>query len=310
MTRARLRRWGLRAPREWFADRDADVQLADGQMLRLGSIGASDLSFRLFWCGIQYYEPISTLVLQQLLAPGDTFLDVGANIGFYTLVLAATHQNLRIVAFEPNPEAYALLRQNVTANQFQEILCEPLALSDADGTGTLYLSETGPHSASLRSDFDEKPIGTTEVSIIRLDAYVQRIQLPSDGRLVIKIDVAGAEDAVLRGAWQTLAARKPDIIVEVAESRQSPVLAYLLKELGYRVYSITNTGLNEVSTWAPVVRGQLVFLNHLLSARPAEEVTEIFLRIENRVKWLDLSTTSKLAGASVRERAMPQDASP
>lgn len=293
---------GLRTKKEWFAGEVARVQLPGGQHLKLASVGENYLSFQLFWLGTQYYEPITTLLLRELLQPGDTFVDVGANIGFYSLVLTLTQPGIRVIAFEPNPKIHALLKKNVAANGFHEITCEPRALSDADGTAPLYLSHSD-HSASLRSDFEASSPGSIVVPTLTLDAYLGSLKQSQAGRLVIKIDAEGNEDAVLHGAWTTLCSLKPDLIVETAQSLPDTPLPSL-KELGYHLYSITDRGLIETSTWAPVVRGPYVFLNSLLTARPSADVADVFERIRGQVKWIDLDKTSKLADPAVLQRAV------
>lgn len=302
MVKVWLGNWGLRTKMEWFANRTADVQLPDGRSLRLASIGENYLSFQLFWRGTQFYEPITTLVLQELLQPGDTFLDVGANIGFFSLVLSLTRPHLRVVAFEPNPRIHVLLKKNVSANQFHQIACEAAALSDSNGTATLYLSHSD-HSASLRFGFEENSAPSIIVPTLTLDTFMKSLKWNPEARLVIKIDVEGNEDAVLRGAQATLSSLKPDIVVETAEDRRGAPVPFL-RELGYRLYSITDSGLIETTRWAPVVRGPFVFLNHLLTTRSPELVAGLFDHIRNRVKGIDLSNTSKLADSAVLQRAV------
>lgn len=299
-TKVGLARWGLRCKKEWFGNRVANVQLSDGRNLKLVSVGQNYLSFQLFWLGTQYYEPITTMVLQELLQPGDTFFDVGANIGFYSLMLAHTQPQIRVVAFEPNPKVHRLLKENIAVNGLRQVTCAPLALSDADGTATLFLSESD-HSASLRPDFNEQSSAVLEVPALTLDTYITRMQPPLSGRLLVKLDVEGNETAVLSGMREALAAFQPDIVVEVAQLGQCPPF---LTECGYRSYSITDQGLLETSSWSPHVRGSFIFLNQLLTTRPPEVVADLFDRIKDRVKQLDLTKSSKLADAAVLRRAL------
>lgn len=290
-TKRRLQGWGLRTSKEWFGSRIVRAQMPDGQDLRLASVPDNYLSFELFWKGTGYYEPVSTLVFQELVQPGDTFLDIGANVGFYTLVLSKTQPDLRVIAFEPNPRLQALLKKNVAANRFEQVQCEPLALSDTDGTALLYLNRSDM-SASLRADFDANLTDAVEVKTVKLDSYLNRRDLR--GHLVIKVDVEGHEDAFFEGARQTLAFRKPDIIAEVAVNYGRHT-ASLLKDNGYRLYQITDRGLLEAETLAPVVREPFVFLNYLLSTKPKSQIAEVFRRIEDRVRQIDLIHTSKHA---------------
>lgn len=295
-----LARLGMRTKKEWFRDRIARVQTRDGKNIKLASIGENYLSFQVFWKGAVFYEPITSLVLGELVWPGDTFVDVGANIGFFSLLLSAQKPSLRVVAFEPNPKNYELLAKNAACNGFRHFMCEPLALSDAVGKAPLYLADSDM-SASLRSDFafHEKP--PIEVKTTTLDSYLQ--SQPFSGRLVLKVDVEGAEDAFFRGACNTIVAHKPDIITEVA-MKSSPDYAAFLHDLGYRFYPITDDGLHPVAELQPVVRGNLLFLNYLLSPRPPEVVSELFERIRPAVRKIDLTQTSKCVDADHLHRAL------
>lgn len=283
------KRWGLRTSKEWFGRRVVRAQLPDGRSLRLASVSQNYLSFELFWKGTNYYEPITTLLLRELLRPGDTFLDVGANVGFYSLVLSVTQPKTQVVAFEPNPRIFQLLKSNVAANHFDHVTCEPLALSDSDGTATLYLNQSDM-SASLRDDFDSHRTETVAVRTTSLDHYINRQEIR--GRLIVKVDVEGHEEAFFEGARQTLAFKKPDIITEVAVPYGLGAMK-LLRDNGYGFYPITDRGCEESETLMPVVREPLVFLNYLLSAKPRAEVAAVFGRIQDRVRRIDLTQTSK-----------------
>ncbi|MBI4657995.1 MAG: FkbM family methyltransferase [Verrucomicrobia bacterium] len=286
-----LQPWGLRTSKEWFGQRIVRAQMPGGDHLRLASVSQNYLSFELFWKGTGYYEPITTLVLQELIRPDDTFLDVGANVGFYSLVMSRTHPGLRVIAFEPNPRLFQLLSSNAAANQFSEMGCEPLALSDRNGTALLYLNQSDM-SASLRDDFDTNLSDTIEVQTVTLDSFINQQRLR--GRLVVKVDVEGNEEAFLEGARQTLAFRKPDLIMEVALNYGESTTA-LLKDNGYNFYQVTDRGLLESDTLTPVVREPFVFLNYLVSTKPKAEIDVLFGRIAARVRKIDLLQTSKHA---------------
>jgi len=287
--KASLRKFGLRTRKEWIGAGVVRAQMPDGKSLKLASASQNYLSFELFWRGTEYYEPITTLVLQELVRPGDTFLDAGANIGFYSLVLSISQPGLQVIAFEPNPKAHELLKANAAANQLWQIVCAPLALSDTTGTARLHLSASDM-SASLRRDFDFHPTDTVEVRTTTLDNYLLHAQ--TQGRLAIKVDVEGHEAAFFRGARRTLASRQPDIVAEVAVDYGEETVS-LLREAGYRFYPITDRGLFESRTLTPLVREPFVFLNYLLTCRPAGEVAALFDEIRERVERIDLKQTSK-----------------
>jgi FkbM family methyltransferase len=293
-----VRRWGLRTSKEWFGDRVVRVQVPGGRSFKLASVSRNYLSFELFWRGTEYYEPITTLVLQELVCPGATFIDVGANIGFHSLVLSVSQPQFKIIAFEPNPKNHELLKANAAANGFSHIACEPLALSDTDGGAVLHLSASDM-SASLCADFDPHPTDSVPVKTITLDSYLGAANF--QGRLVIKVDVEGHEPAFFRGARRTLHSLQPDIVAEVAVDYDDDTKA-LLRDAGYRFYPITDRGMIESDSIAPVVRESFVFLNCLFTCRPVEEVEALFARIREQVRRIDLRQTSKRLDPASLER--------
>lgn len=290
--RPRLRRLGVRTSEDLFGERAVSIPTPQGRSLQLTHLDDSYLSFQLFWHGLEYYEPLTRALLEALVRPGDTFLDVGAHIGFYSLTLGLAVGSTRIIAFEPNPKNLRILQANVAANGLTNIVCEPLAISDCDGAATLYLTESDM-SASLMKGFqaeDTQQIGSLEVQTTSLDSYLAKRRI--EGALILKVDIEGHEPAFFRGAARTLAARRPDIILEVLYE-PDPALVAQLKSLGYRFYPITDEGLVELEAPKLIKRYPFLFLNHLLSVRPKPEVAELFRRVGQATRGIDLLQTSK-----------------
>jgi FkbM family methyltransferase len=287
-----LRSLGFRCSHGLFGKGQVSVATGHTKPLRLTHLDDSYLGFQLFWRGLDYYEPITRLLLSQLLRPGTTFLDIGAHHGFFSLTSALLLDAIRVVAFEPNPENFHILQANVHANELANVVCEPLAISDQDGTARLYLTASDM-SASLMQGFqsqDTQQIATVEVQAITLDHYAQSRHL--DAPLVIKVDIEGHEAAFMRGAMDTIRKCKPDIILEVVEE-QDPNWIQALKALGYRFYPITDQALTETDAPRLVKRFPFLFLNHLLSTRPVDELLNIFRAIEPQIKQINLLDTSK-----------------
>jgi FkbM family methyltransferase len=272
------------------------VQIPGEQSVKFTHVSDNHLTFRLFWLGIDHYEPITTRVLTELIEPGDTFIDAGANIGFFSLVMARLKPGLNVIAFEPNPKLFAILLWNVEVNGFREIACTNLALSDFDGTAKLYLSESDL-TASLRSDFEVSTVPPIEVPACTVDSVLRGRNIR--GRLIIKVDVEGHEDAFFRGARESIEALKPDIISEVAiVYKENPFL--YLRELGYRFYMITDAGIEPTDAPpVPIIRGRYFFPNYLFSTRPPEEVTRISCQIKPTLTHLDLMQTSNCFGPDI-----------
>lgn len=292
VTKPVLRRYGMRATK-WLPVRPVNVQFAEGTVLRLTNININYLTFHLFWVGGDHYEPITRRVIDQLISSEHTFLDIGANIGFFSLVVAKSHPNIKkIIAFEPHPKLVSIINANIQANTFKTITCEPLALSDQEGEALLYLSKSDM-SASLNSDFDHDKSPPVLVKCTTLDKYIQSKSL--SGPFLLKVDVEGHENAFFRGAVDTIAKFKPDLICEVAiRYKSNPFL--FLKDYGYHFYQITNRGLHLSDRVVPIIEGHFFFPNYLMSTRPPGEIAGLFERIRPSVEAIDLTKTSKYFG--------------
>lgn len=290
--RPAMKHLGLRTTEKLFGPREVTIPMPSGQPLKLTHLSDNYLSFQVFWRGIGYYEPITGLVLQELAKPDHTFIDIGANVGLFSLMVSHARPGIKVIAFEPNPKLVGILQANVVANGFEQIRCEPVALSDRDGTARLFLHESDM-SASLLSDFQRESNSredSTEVQTVSLDSYLSRHSVRPP--LVVKVDVEGHEEAFLEGAKQTIATHKPDLILEVLKDFSTASIS-MLKTAGYRFYPITDQGLVESPELRSVPPKPFYFFNHLVSAKAKSEVAAIFRRIEEKVRKINLYETSK-----------------
>ncbi|HLH52954.1 MAG TPA: FkbM family methyltransferase [Verrucomicrobiae bacterium] len=283
---------GIRCAQDFFGERTVEVPRATGPALKLTNLDDCYLAFQLYWRGIDFYEPITRALLHELLSPGSTFLDLGAHVGLFSLEAALLQRDIRIFAFEPNPKNFDRLTANAKANEVRNMICEPIAVSDRDGTAMLYLAESDM-SASLMKGFqseDTVQVGQIQVRTTTLDKYVQQKSLKAP--MVIKVDIEGHEPAFFRGATRTLAEHKPDILLEVLYEQDRDTVASL-KSLGYGFYPITDEGLVETDAPKLVKRFPFLFFNHLLSTRPKTELGAIFERVRTKTGHIDLRKTSK-----------------
>jgi FkbM family methyltransferase len=142
--------------------------------------------------GMEMYE---TKLFKNLVTKGMTVVDVGANIGYYTLLAAKlVGDKGRVIAFEPEPQNYALLVRNIKLNSYRNVVPVKKAVSRKTGTADLFINkQAGAHG--FFPDRDDN-IGVTRVETVSLDQYFKGRENPID---IIKIDVEGAELAVLQG---------------------------------------------------------------------------------------------------------------
>ncbi len=150
---------------------------------------------------------------KRALREGDVALDVGAQIGLYTLTFSkSVGKNGRVISFEPDPRSRERLTANLALNEFAcNVTLLPLALSDRPGEATFYRSSNLGHNSmqsgtALETRIDEIRIQTTTVDEFCRQESIERIRLA-------KIDVEGHESAVLSGARETLARGAIDFIM-------------------------------------------------------------------------------------------------
>jgi FkbM family methyltransferase len=157
---------------------------------------ADQIAKEAFFGGL--YEPPVTRVVQRFAAPGATIVDVGANWGYFTLVTAAAVGPAgRVIALEPEPRLHAALEHNVRLNQFQHVTTAAVAASSIEGTLTLagYRDHDANRGVSRVIDGSSAERPSYRVAATTIDtvtAGCPRVDL-------VKIDVEGAEDAVLAG---------------------------------------------------------------------------------------------------------------
>jgi FkbM family methyltransferase len=155
-----------------------------------------------------YYERAGLDVFSRLVDDAEVFLDVGANIGVYSILGCLTSPSLHAYAFEPVAENQRLLEYNIGSHHLEErVHLERSAVSGRAGTVTMYLNQSATHSIHER-----QPGATTrEVEAVTIDGFVSSAGMTPD---IIKIDVEGHEASVIDGALNTLAAHSPTVFIE------------------------------------------------------------------------------------------------
>jgi len=196
----------------------------------------------------------------ELLHPGDVVYDLGANIGWYSL-LAARHVGPtgQVIAFEPRITNAAYIAWNAATNRFANVSVVPAAVSDQDGWA-MFLNK-GPFESRLDKDDDDAQAqrrasrnqyirGKTAVPVLALDTWIAETeQAPPT---LVKMDVEGAEIGALRGMTQTLRSAKPTLIIEPHGTQLA--VADLLDSLDYEHRPIErDEPTREAPWWAHIL---------------------------------------------------------
>ncbi len=194
--------------------------------LRLAVHGEADLHVSKTLRETGLWEPYETALLLDALAPGNCFLDVGANIGYFS-VLAASRVGAsgQVFAFEPEPGNAALLRHSVALNGFDSVVtvCEA-ALTDTAGEGRLYINPTnyGDHQLhAALADGAHKPEAISVPLVVGADWLSGRAARVD----VVKVDVQGAEVQAIQGLLPILHSSLPELSLLIELSPRSLRLA-------------------------------------------------------------------------------------
>jgi FkbM family methyltransferase len=144
----------------------------------------------------------STTTFRQQIRPGMVVVDLGANIGVYTLLAASlVGEKGRVYAFEPDPENYALLAKNVQANGYRNVVCRQQAVSNKSGEALLFTGEYRV-SHSLSTFFAVNPELSITVATTSLDDFFQKQGWPPID--FIKMNIEGWEWFVIEGMTEIL----------------------------------------------------------------------------------------------------------
>jgi len=155
----------------------------------------------------EIYGRIETEIIKNEIQPGNNVLDIGANIGYFTLIFANLVSNTgKVFAFEPEPQNFSLLKQNIEINGYKNVVLENRIVSDRNGKTKLYLSEenAGMHRIYPSHFCSEKFV---QVEMLSLDDYFQSNEFNNKINF-IKIDAEGSELGVLNGMTNLLESNK------------------------------------------------------------------------------------------------------
>lgn len=161
------------------------------------------------------YEPIMSGLFAEILNPGDMAIDVGANIGWFTVLSAAlVGESGHVYSFEPAPENFESLKHHININNLNKVELVNAAVSDTSGTADLYLNPYGNGGHSFynmqegRSDLTQPTV--IPVKKVTLDEYFETIDC---SRLrLIKVDTEGHDVRVLAGAHKLLSKCRPPYV--------------------------------------------------------------------------------------------------
>jgi FkbM family methyltransferase len=270
---------------------------AAGALVRITLHTNPRLGARLLWARERRHGDTAVRVVDALVRPGDTALDIGANWGLYMWRLAErVGPRGRVYAFEPNPGHTK--RLHAIRGTRSWITIHQVALSDRAGEADLHVPIIEERRVSALASLGVPPDRTAvvhevvSVPLARLDDL-----LPGDGRPVafIKCDVEGHEPSVLHGAEQTLRRWQPSLLIEIEQRHQHGRIDQTidgLNALGYEGYALFPDGLRPLCEF-DLERDQLAHLKNLTAFSVPDAYVNEFLFVRPDVEI----PSSLIAGA-------------
>jgi FkbM family methyltransferase len=248
-------------------------RLPNGRTLRLWSRADDWVSNQVYWRGWQGYEPETVPLFFRLATRARVTIDIGAYVGFFTLLAAHANVEGVVYAFEPLRDASERLQRNVALNGLQNVSAITAAVGDIDGTAEFFFTETPmPCSSSLSYDFmrSAERLVSVETAVITLDAFAREKAL--QGVDLVKIDTETTESQVLCGMTETIRRDQPFIVCEVLQGRGSEeTLQQIIRSLGYRAYLLTPDG----PQLRDRIEGHPEWLNYLFTPLGPSDVAQL-----------------------------------
>jgi len=198
------------------------------------------------------YEQFQAQILFTLGKLADNFLDIGANMGFYSIALATLNPTLKVQSFEPQPRIYSCLATNLNLNNLEsQVKIYNYGLGSREDSLKMYIPAfTGSGGGSFANlHIEEGDAEEVLVPVKPLDILV-----PTNSNVdLIKIDVEGFEFEVVQGGLELIQRDKPTIVIELLRKWMKPFgkqpqdVINLLKPLGYEVFAIGSFRLTSIT---------------------------------------------------------------
>jgi FkbM family methyltransferase len=202
---------------------------------------------QLFWYG--HYEKELGGLIRKILKPGDVFLDIGANIGYFSLLAAKHEPTAKIISFEPVSSAFKKLEENISLNTAKNVNALNFGVGEKNEERKIYISDednTGMSSFQKPENYSGK---TEMVKVITIDDWFRSSGLAKID--IIKLDVEGSELASINGMDEALKNFKPLVIVEINPETLSQfdltpaAIFHRFGDLSFSGFLIFNSGVIE-----------------------------------------------------------------
>lgn len=189
-------------------------------------------------CWLGFYEREKVNLFVSYLKPTSVVYDVGANVGYYSLIAARKCLSGRVFSFEPLPSNVSLLKRHIALNKIHKMTLFESAVSNKDGEG--YFDVSPSHSMGRLA-----LQGNLKVRMLSLDSVIKRGQAVEPD--IIKMDIEGAEYEALQGAMNLLTGKKPVLFLATHGERVHKRCCSLLRNVGYSLTPVDHLPIEKTS---------------------------------------------------------------
>jgi len=244
---------------------DVSVSLEKKEDFLITGNITSPITQTLYWGGVHAFENEEFPFFTQLISSCNLMLDIGSNIGYYTLLAKRYQPTIKVIAFEPMPSVYKYLNKNIQLNKFSNVITEKLALSNVKGKASFYtrinprmksIADQLPGDSSLDSSIVQSAI-EVQVELETLDNYVLNHLAENEKIDFIKIDTEATEHLVFQGAHDVLKNHRPIIMCEVIKDKIQHELEAIFSIHEYNYMRISNR--------------ELILYEHIVIDKPKED---------------------------------------
>jgi FkbM family methyltransferase len=196
------------------------------------------------------YETEDSAMIMRLISSEDTVVDIGANMGWYSMNIAKTYPISKVHAFEPIPKTFSFLQKNVELNALTNIVINNFGLSNENKDITFYFYPEGGVNASSANLSEREDAELITCHVERLDDYINKNKINVD---FIKCDVEGAELFAFQGAINTLQRYKPIVFTEMLRKWAAKFdyhpndIIRFFSSLDYRCFYVNGSHLTELT---------------------------------------------------------------
>ena len=217
-----------------------EIILKDGRKFYIKEI--SPINRSLFF--LNKYENHETRIIEKLVKAEDYVFDIGANFGWYTILMSRLVGKLgKVFAFELVPSITEELNKNISLNHLDNVTAENMGVGEHEGEGKYFYSENWG-TGNLKPAMLGGALKEGRIKMTSLDKYVEKNNIKKVS--FIKCDIDGAEVLFLRGARKILASEKPAIVIEAhergqrAQGHSCQEIFTELQQFGYKFFSLDN----------------------------------------------------------------------